>query len=70
MKELSRREKEILKHILNGLTDNEIAEKEFIELSTVKTHVHNIYKYYGVHSRIKLVVQLYKKKWRSKKQCG
>ena len=52
---------------MNGLTDKEISEREFIELSTVKTHVHNIYKYYNVHSRIKLVVKLYKQRWRVKK---
>lgn len=61
MKELSKREKQILKHVINGLTDKEIAEKEFIEISTVKSHIRNIYKYFNVHSRIKLVVMLLKK---------
>ena len=58
---LSEREKQILKHVMNGLTDKEIAEIEFIEPSTVKTHINKIFKYYDVHSRVKLIVKLYKK---------
>jgi DNA-binding NarL/FixJ family response regulator len=68
MKELTKREKEILVHVLNGLSDKEIAEKEFVELSTVKTHVQNIYKHYNIHSRIKLIVKFYKQNRRVKKQ--
>ena len=62
IKELRKREKEILKYVMDGLTDKEIAEKEFIEVSTVKTHVNNLYKFFGVHSRTKLVVKLFKER--------
>lgn len=61
-KDLSIRQKEILKHLMDGLTDKEIAEKEFIELSTVKTHIYRIFRFYGVNSRIKLIVKLYKER--------
>lgn len=44
---LTTREKEILKDMLLGLSDREIAEKEFIGLCTAKTHVGNIYKKLG-----------------------
>ena len=62
MRELSNRQKQILYHVMNGLTEKEIAEKEFIEITTVKTHLQEIYKYYNVHSKLKLVVKLWREK--------
>jgi DNA-binding NarL/FixJ family response regulator len=40
---LSKREKEILKHIANGLTNIEISKLLFISLDTVDTHRKNLY---------------------------
>ena len=48
---LSKRESEVAHLILNGKTNNEIEEKLFISLRTVKFHTGNIYKKTSVKSR-------------------
>jgi DNA-binding CsgD family transcriptional regulator len=48
---LSVREVEVLELITKGLSNKEIAEKLFISLSTVKTHINNIYKILEVKNR-------------------
>ena len=45
---LTAREQEVLKLILSGKSNREIAETLFISESTVKTHVRNIYSKYDV----------------------
>ncbi len=47
---LSEREVEITRHIVNGLTSNEIADKLFLSEHTVKTHRKNIFKKLGINS--------------------
>ncbi|WP_316802949.1 response regulator transcription factor [Pedobacter nototheniae] len=47
---LSEREIEIIKLIVNGLTSAEIADKLFISEHTVKTHRKNIFKKMGINS--------------------
>lgn len=49
---LSDREIEILKSIAGGSTNYEIAATLFISLSTVKTHIANIYRKLGVKTRV------------------
>ena len=48
---LSLREIEVLELISKGLSNKEVAEKLFISLSTVKTHINNIYKILEVKNR-------------------
>jgi DNA-binding CsgD family transcriptional regulator len=48
---LTRRELQILQLIAAGKTNKEIAATQFIELSTVKTHVNNIYSKLSVTNR-------------------
>lgn len=48
---LSSREKQILLSIKEGLSNQEIADRFFITLSTAKTHTYRLYKKLGVKSR-------------------
>jgi len=52
---LTAREKEILNLILEGKSNKEIASALFISPSTVKTHIHNIFKKMSVSSRDELI---------------
>jgi DNA-binding NarL/FixJ family response regulator len=49
---LSEREQEVLNLIAQGYRNKEVADKLFITISTVKSHVHNIYEKLHVTSRI------------------
>ena len=49
---LTQRELQILQLIANGKTNKEIAAVYFVEVSTVKTHVNNIYTKLGVSNRV------------------
>ncbi len=50
--DLSRREQEILEQLSKGFRYKEIAEKLFISIETVRTHVRNIYEKLHVNSRV------------------
>ena len=54
---LSRREREVLEYLENGLTNSQIAAALFIAESTVKVHVHHIFDKLGVRSRADLAMQ-------------
>ena len=54
---LNEREIEILRLIAEGLSNNEIAERLVIALSTVKWHINNLFGKLGVHSRTQAVAQ-------------
>jgi DNA-binding NarL/FixJ family response regulator len=49
--ELSRREQEILEELSKGYRYKEIADKIFVSLETVRTHIRNIYEKLQVNSR-------------------
>jgi len=57
MEVLSIREIEIIKHIANHLSNKEIADKLFISLNTVKTHLKNIYLKFEVDNRTKAIAR-------------
>ena len=52
---LTDRERDVLKCMLDGLNNKEIAEKLFVSLGTVKFHVSNIFQKLGVDSRVEAV---------------
>jgi DNA-binding NarL/FixJ family response regulator len=51
---LTRREKEILIHIAQGLTDKEIADKVFLSPHTIITHRKNILSKLGLKNKVEL----------------
>ena len=53
--ELSKRELEILGLLAHGHSNQEIAAKLFVSLSTVKTHIQNLFEKLGVKRRIQAV---------------
>lgn len=53
--EVSPREKEIIIEICNGLSNQQIADKLYISLQTVKDHTHRIYGKVDVNSRVQLI---------------
>jgi|SRR5690554_2332300 len=55
MEKLSEREKEILHLLDNGFRYKEIANKLFLSIETVRTHVRNIYKKLQVNSRTEAI---------------
>jgi DNA-binding CsgD family transcriptional regulator len=52
---ITAREREILGLICAGRTNQEIADRLFISLATVKDHNHNIFRKTGVRNRVELV---------------
>lgn len=59
---LSPRETELLGALVAGQDYQGIADKNFISLKTVKTHVHNIYKKTSVSNRLELVEAIRQRK--------
>jgi DNA-binding CsgD family transcriptional regulator len=53
--EISRREKEVIHEICNGLSNQQIADRLFISLQTVKDHTHRIYGKTNCNSRSQLI---------------
>jgi len=54
---LSEREIEVLRLIAQGLSNREIAETLVLAVSTIKTHVNNIYRKLDVNSRTQAVAK-------------
>lgn len=52
---LSRREREVLKVLAEGLTNKQIGERLNISVATVKTHIVNIYVKLGISNRVQAI---------------
>ncbi|MBL7726387.1 MAG: response regulator transcription factor [Dinghuibacter sp.] len=61
--DLSDRETEILKQLVNGLSYQQIAHTLFISHGTVRKHVENIYGKLHIHSKVEAVNKANKYKW-------
>jgi PAS domain S-box-containing protein len=57
---LTDREREVLSHLAQGLSTNDIARSLSISPSTARNHIRNILQKLHVHSRLEAVVQAYK----------
>ncbi|MCL4275081.1 MAG: response regulator transcription factor [Anaerolineales bacterium] len=53
--QLTERERDVLKCMVDGLNNNEIAERLVVSLGTVKFHISNIFHKLGVDSRVEAV---------------
>ena len=56
MKDISRREMEVMALISESLTNEEIAQKLFLSAKTVKTHIRNIFEKTGIRNRVEAVL--------------
>jgi len=53
--EISERERDVLRCMVEGLNNSEIAAKLFISLGTVKFHISNIFQKLGINNRVEAV---------------
>jgi two-component system NarL family response regulator len=53
--EISPRKKDVLRALIRGLSNKEIARELFISDQTVKTHIKDIFELLGVHNRTRAV---------------
>ena len=60
--QLTPREKEILYSLVDGLSYKKIAEKYFISISTIRTHISNIYQKLHVNTKSQAVAKVLKQK--------
>lgn len=59
--ELTTRESEILHSLIEGMSYQKLAEKYFISISTVRTHIKHIYEKLHVNSKAEAVAKVLKK---------
>lgn len=62
-KPLTRRETEILAHLAEGLSNDEIAQRLVISPNTVKVHVRNIFEKMDVQSRTEATMEAVRRGW-------
>ncbi|MBO4550038.1 MAG: helix-turn-helix transcriptional regulator [Bacteroidaceae bacterium] len=53
--ELSKREKEVLRHLYDGLSIEDIADEMYLSPHTIKNHIRNAYARLDVHSRAEFI---------------
>ncbi|WP_271783735.1 helix-turn-helix domain-containing protein [Aquimarina algiphila] len=53
---ISNREKEVIALIVTGKKNKEISDELFVDISTIKSHINNIYRKTGVKNRKELIL--------------
>lgn len=56
--DITNRELEVVKYVMEGYGNQEIGEKLFISPNTVKNHIYNIYKKMGINNRYELISKI------------
>lgn len=56
MKDVSKREMEVMALVSESMTNEEIAQKLFLSAKTVKTHIRNLFEKTGVRNRVEAVL--------------
>lgn len=59
MFQLTARELDVIEHIIAGLSNKLIADKMYLSLSTIKTHLQHIFDKLSVNSRTRLLAKIY-----------
>ena len=57
------REREVIAHVCNGLSNCEIAKEMNVAVHTVKTHMRNIMANMRVRSRLQIAARVYREQW-------
>lgn len=63
MTRLSPRQRQVLDCLCKGMDNKEICKALELSPGSVKTHIGALYKKFGVHSRLQLVVHAYQYGW-------
>jgi DNA-binding NarL/FixJ family response regulator len=65
LNKLSEREKEVAESLVNEITNQKMAQRLFISVSTIKAHLHSIYQKLnitGQHARTELTILILRSK--------
>jgi DNA-binding NarL/FixJ family response regulator len=61
-KNFTKREKEIILHILSGKNKREIAKLLYLSISTIKTNIEHLYDKFSVHNKAEFIIYIVKHK--------
>jgi DNA-binding CsgD family transcriptional regulator len=56
MKNISKREMEVMALVSESMTNEEIAQKLFLSAKTVKTHIRNLFEKTGIRNRVEAIL--------------
>jgi ATP/maltotriose-dependent transcriptional regulator MalT len=56
---ITKREREVMELIAEGLSNKEMAKRLHIALHTVKSHMHNVLEKLGLHSRLQVAAYVH-----------